>query len=67
MQRVTTEQQKRQIAMWLQLVADLADSIADKPENQIQKKDIIKVARKVQDIVDVLYGKSKIAGWRLEK
>ena len=65
MQRVTSEQQKEQIAMWLRLAAELADQIAEKPEDEIQKKDIVKVARKVQDIVDVLYGKSKIAGWRM--
>jgi len=59
--------QKEQIELWLKLVADFADSIAEKPEEEIDKRDVMKVARKVNDIVNVLYGKSKIAGWRLEQ
>ena len=57
--------QKEQIAMWLNITADLADKIAQTPENEISKKDVLKVARKINDIVNVLYGKSKIAGWRM--
>lgn len=59
--------QKDQIELWLKMVADFADTIAEKPEDDIDKKDVMKVARKVNDIVNVLYGKSKIAGWRLEE
>lgn len=59
------EKQKAQIEMWLKLTADLAEMTASKPEKDISKKDIIKIAQKVEDIVNVLYGKSKIAGWRL--
>lgn len=59
------EKQRAQIEMWLNLTADLADATAEKPEQTITKKDIIKIAQKVEDIVNVLYGKSKINGWRL--
>ncbi len=58
--------QKDQIELWLKLVADFAENISLKSEDDIDKKDVLKVARKVNDIVNVLYGKSKIAGWRLE-
>lgn len=60
------EKQRAQVEMWLKLTADLADNIALKDESKITKKNIIKVAQKVEDIVNVMYGKSKIAGWRLE-
>jgi|688.fasta_scaffold826687_1 hypothetical protein len=59
------QKQNDQIELWLQLVANLADSTADKPEAEITKKDIVKIARKINDIVNVLYGKSKISGWRI--
>lgn len=59
------EKQRAQIEMWLKLTADLADKTAEKKDADITKKDIIKIAQKVEDIVNVLYGKSKINGWRL--
>lgn len=62
----THEKQRKQIEMWLQLTADLSDKISQKDEDEISKKDIVKIAQKVEDIVNVLYGKSKIDGWRLE-
>jgi len=63
----THEKQRKQIEMWLRLTADLAETISKKDEADITRKDIIKVAQKVEDIVNVLYGKSKIDGWRLEE
>ncbi len=56
--------QKNQLALWLNLTADLSEKISQKPEDEIIKKDIIKIAQKIQDIINVLNGKSKIAGWR---
>lgn len=61
----THEKQRAQIEMWLKLTADIAERTAQKDEDSITKKDIIKIAQKIEDIVNVLYGKSKIAGWRL--
>lgn len=58
------EIQRNQIEMWLKLTAELAEKTSQKPEDEITKRDIIKVAQKVEDIVNVLHGKSKIAGWR---
>lgn len=58
------EKQRAQIEMWLKLTAELAEKTSTKAEKDISKKDIIKIAQKVEDIVNVLYGKSKIAGWR---
>lgn len=60
------EKQRAQVEMWLRLAADLAENIASKGDDNITKKDIIKIAQKIEDIVNVMYGKSKIAGWRLE-
>lgn len=59
------EMQRDQIEMWLYLTADYAEKISEKKEEDIELKDIVKVAQKVQDIINVLYGKSKISGWRL--
>jgi hypothetical protein len=58
------EIQRNQIELWLRLVSDLAKKTAAKPENEITKRDIIKIAQKVDDIMKVLNGVSKIAGWR---
>lgn len=58
------EIQRVQIELWLKLTADLATKTAQKPNDEITKRDIIKIAQKVDDIVNVLNGKSKIAGWR---
>jgi hypothetical protein len=59
------EMQRDQIEMWLALTAELAEKTSEKKEEDIELRDIVKVAQKVQDIINVLYGKSKIAGWRL--
>lgn len=58
------EKQRAQIEMWLQMTAKLIDVTAQKNENDITKRDIIKIAQKIEDIINVMYGKSKIAGWR---
>jgi len=54
-----------QIKKWIELTASLVDKINEKSEDEITKKDIIRVAQKVQDVINVLHGKSKISGWRL--
>ena len=54
-----------QLEKWVELTSTLTDNINEKPEEEITKKDIIKIAQKVQDVINVLYGKSKISGWRL--
>ena len=59
------EMQRDQIEMWLTLTAELAEKTSQKPESEIELKDIVRIAQKVQDIINVLYGKSKISGWRL--
>ncbi len=59
------EKQRAQVEMWLKLTADLAERTSQKDESTITKKDIIKIAQKVEDIINVMYGKSKIAGWRM--
>jgi hypothetical protein len=59
------EKQRAQVEMWLKLTAELIDTTAQKNENDISKRDIIKIAQKIEDIINVMHGKSKIAGWRL--
>ena len=59
------EMQRDQIEMWLALTADMAENISKKKEKDIELRDFVKIAQKVQDIINVLHGKSKIAGWRL--
>lgn len=61
------EKQRKQIEMWLNLTAELAEKISQKNEEDISKKDIVKVAQKIEDIVNVLFGKSKINGWRIDQ
>lgn len=58
------EIQRNQIETWLKLTAELSEKTSLKDENDITKRDIIKIAQKVEDIINVLYGKSKISGWR---
>lgn len=58
------EIQRNQIETWLKLIAELSEKTSLKDENDITKRDIIKIAQKVEDIINVLYGKSKISGWR---
>lgn len=53
-----------QLKKWMELTADFTDVIANKPEKDIDKNDIIKIAQKVQDVINVINGKSKISGWR---
>jgi len=60
------EKQRDQIEMWLKLTAELSLKLSQKNEEDITKKDILKVAQKIEDIVNVLYGKSKIGGWRID-
>ena len=55
----------KQLEKWIELTAELSDRVQEKQEDEITKKDIISVAQKVQDVINVLYGKSKISGWRL--
>lgn len=62
----TIEKQKNQIEMWLNLTAELVDLTAAKGDSEITKRDIIKIAQKIEDIVNVLNGKSKIYGWRMK-
>lgn len=59
------EMQRDQIEMWLALTAEMAEKTSKKKEEDIDMKDVVRIAQKVQDIINVLYGKSKIAGWRL--
>ncbi len=54
-----------QLEKWVELTADLTDKLNEKPEDEITKRDIIKIAQKVEDVINVLYSKSKISGWRL--
>ncbi len=54
-----------QLEKWVELTADLTDKLNEKSEEEITKRDIIKIAQKVEDVINVLYGKSKISGWRL--
>lgn len=54
-----------QLEKWIELTGDLTDKTQKKKESEITKTDIIKIAQKVQDVINVLHGKSKIAGWRL--
>lgn len=59
------EIQRVQLKKWLELTADMSEKLSQKPEDEIELKDIVKIGQKVQDVINVLYGKSKIAGWRL--
>ena len=58
------EIQKNQIEMWLKLTAELAEKTSLKSEDEITKRDIVKIAQKIEDIINVLNGKAKIVGWR---
>ena len=55
----------KQLEKWVELTAYHAEDIADKDEADITKADIIEVAQKIVDVMNVLTGKSKISGWRL--
>ena len=50
--------------MWLILTAELAEKTSLKTEDEITKRDIVKIAQKIEDIINVLNGKAKISGWR---
>ena len=58
------EIQKNQIEMWLKLTAELAEKTSLKSEDEITKRDIVKIAQKIEDIINVLNGKANISGWR---
>ena len=58
------EIQKNQIEMWLKLTVELAEKTSLKSEDEITKRDIVKIAQKIEDIINVLNGKAKISGWR---
>jgi len=53
------EIQKNQIEMWLKLTAELAEKTSLKSEDEITKRDIVKIAQKIEDIINVLNGKAK--------
>ena len=55
----------KQLEKWVELTVYFIDDTVDKSENDITKTDIIAVAQKIEDIQNVLTGKSKISGWRL--
>jgi len=54
----------KQLEKWIELTAYHAEDISDKNEEDITKQDIIAVAQKIEDVMNVLIGKSKISGWR---
>ena len=58
------EKQRAQIELWLKIASELAIKISKKPEDEITKRDIIKVAQRVEVIGKVLNGEAVIAGWR---
>lgn len=53
-----------QLKKWMELTAEMTDKVNEKDINDITKEDIIKIAQKVQDVINVINGKSKISGWR---
>jgi len=59
------EMQRNQIEMWLNLTAEYAEKLSKKKEDDITLKDVVRVGQKVQDIINVMNGKSKISGWRI--
>ncbi len=59
------EMMTKQLEKWVELTADFIDKTASKTEKEITKEDIISVAQKIEDVQNVLIGKSKISGWRL--
>lgn len=54
----------KQLEKWIELTAFHVEDISDKKESDITKHDIIEVVQKMQDVINVLIGKSKISGWR---
>lgn len=58
------EIQQEQIKMWIKLTAEFIEKISEKPEDEIVKKDIIKIAQRIEALINVLNGVSKIDGWR---
>ena len=50
--------------LWVDIIADYTDMTANKAENEINSQDFVIIARKLKDLVSVLYGKSSIMGWR---
>ena len=54
----------KQLEKWIELTAYHTEDISDKKEEDITKIDIIEVAQKIEDVMNVLIGKSKISGWR---
>lgn len=55
---------KKQLEKWVEITANMIEDLSEKDENEITQKDIIKVAQKVNDVANVLIGKSKISGWK---
>ena len=55
--------QNKQLSQWLEIVSNQLNTLIenDKP---ITEKDIINMAKKLQDLENVLIGKSKIKGFR---
>jgi hypothetical protein len=54
----------KQLEKWIELTSYHAEDISDKKEEDITKSDIIEIAQKIEDVKNVLLGKSKITGWR---
>jgi len=53
---------KKQLEAWIEFTSKLVDRTLSK--KVIEKRDIIKIAQKVEDVINVLDGKSKISGWK---
>jgi len=56
----------KQLEKWIQLSSQIVDNVSKKDNEDITKEDIIKIAQKIQDVINVLNGKSKISGWSLK-
>ena len=54
-----------QLQKWIEITANFAEETSKKEEYEITKEDIISLAQKVEDVQNVLIGKSKMSGWRL--
>lgn len=59
------EMYTKQLEKWVELTVYFIDDTIDKNESDITKEDIIAIAQKIEDVQNVLTGKSKISGWRL--
>jgi len=52
----------KQLEAWIDLTIIMVEKTINK--SHIEKRDIIKIAQKIEDVINVLDGKSKISGWK---